>query len=211
MPSQQASKKPMKAQQLSKEANQARESGVVLPTCIHSNSKAIYTPQQVNCAVGNSPFGYFFLAATEIGVCQLDFIDDRDITNSISKLGQTWPEAKIINQPSQHLSCIENFFQGNGPITQQLSLHLIGSEFQLKVWRAMLGIPSGSICTYAEVAKAVGQSKAVRAVGTAIGANPVAFFVPCHRVVRKDGTLGGYRWGVTRKQALQNWEQAKTA
>jgi AraC family transcriptional regulator of adaptative response/methylated-DNA-[protein]-cysteine methyltransferase len=84
-----------------------------------------------------------------------------------------------------------------------------GTNFQIAVWRALLRIPEGRFAAYGDVAAAVGRPKAVRAVGTAVGANPCAFVIPCHRVIRESGALGGYRWGLTRKQAMQAWEAAR--
>jgi len=207
MPSQQASKKPMKAQRLDKKNNQAREPIVILPNYVLSNSTVNNKPEKINYAFGTSPFGRFLVAATEIGVCQLDFIDNNDVSYVIAKLGQAWPKAELINQPPQHLDIIESAFHSTRALTEQLPLHLSGTEFQLKVWRALLSIPCGSLSTYAEVAGKIKQAKASRAVGTAIGANPVAFFVPCHRVIRNNGSLGGYRWGIERKQAVIDWER----
>ena len=105
------------------------------------------------------------------------------------------------------MPAVEAFFQGQQVNTERLSLHVTGSEFQIKVWQALLDIPLGHTATYTDIANTVGHSEAVRAVGTAIGSNPVAFLVPCHRVIRKSGELGGYRWGVSRKQAIIDWEK----
>ena len=165
------------------------------------------TPVQIHYAIGNCHFGYFFIAATETGICQLDFLDASDITDSINQLSRTWPSAEINNRPPLSMPVVEAFFQGQQADTGCLSLHVAGSEFQIKVWQALLNTPMGHTATYTDIANTVGLSKAVRAVGTAIGSNPVAFLVPCHRVIRKSGELGGYRWGVRRKQAIIDWEK----
>jgi AraC family transcriptional regulator of adaptative response/methylated-DNA-[protein]-cysteine methyltransferase len=95
-------------------------------------------------------------------------------------------------------------------VKRPLSLHVAGTNFQVAVWRALLRIPAGSAVTYSQIAHAVGSPAAVRAAGTAIGANPVAFLIPCHRVIQQSGALGGYRWGLERKQAMQVWERLST-
>ena len=100
-------------------------------------------------------------------------------------------------------------FQDNGTNLPQLKLHLKGTPFQLKVWEALLTIPKGQLSTYGALPKAIDKPKASRAVGTAIGKNPVAFLIPCHRVIQSSGTFGGYMWGPTRKAAIIGWEAAK--
>ena len=159
--------------------------------------------------MGNCHFGDFFVAATETGICQLDFLDAIDITDSLNQLSRTWPSAEIDNRPPLSMPVVEAVLQGQPVNTERLSLHVTGSEFQIKVWKALLNIPMGHTATYADIANTIGHSKAVRAVGTAIGSNPVAFLVPCHRVIRKSGELGGYRWGVSRKQAIIGWEKRR--
>jgi AraC family transcriptional regulator of adaptative response/methylated-DNA-[protein]-cysteine methyltransferase len=167
------------------------------------------TPVQIHYAMGNCHFGDFFIAATETGICQLDFLDAIDITDSLNQLSRTWPSAEIDNRPPLSMPVVEAFLQGQPVNTERLSLHVTGSEFQIKVWKALLNIPMGHTATYTDIANTIGHSKAVRAVGTAIGSNPVAFLVPCHRVIRKSGELGGYRWGVSRKQAIIGWEKRR--
>lgn len=161
----------------------------------------------ISYAIGNSPFGDFFIAATKVGICQLDFLNPDAITDSVSKLNLAWPLANITPGSPQFLTSVEAFFQGQYCDTKQLSLHMTGTDFQIKVWQALLKIPASNTTTYTDIAQSINHPKAVRAVGTAVGSNPVAFFVPCHRVIRSDGTLGGYRWGASRKQAILNWEK----
>ena len=173
---------------------------------VRDDTKVRNNSEQINHAMGSSEFGHFFVAATELGICQLEFIDDGDISKSIQRLKQIWPCAKVANQAPQQLTIVESIFNGQQPSEKHLSFHVMATEFQLQVWQALLGIASGSVSTYTDVAKSVGHTAATRAVATAIGANPIAFFIPCHRVIRKDGTLGGYRWGIKRKQAILNWE-----
>ena len=93
---------------------------------------------------------------------------------------------------------------------RQVKLHLAGSKFQIKVWEALLKIPMGVVASYGDIARHIGQPSAARAVGTAIANNPVAFLIPCHRVIQKNGVSGGYMWGTTRKQVMLGWESAHT-
>ena len=102
-------------------------------------------------------------------------------------------------------------FQHHSSASTPIKLHVSATNFQLQVWKALLNCPSGARVSYQDIAKAVGNDNASRAVGTAIGANPVAFLIPCHRVIRQSGALGGYRWGLDHKQALLSWEQALEA
>lgn len=178
-----------------------------LHSFVRDDINARNSGRQINYSIASSEFGRFFLASTELGICQLEFIEDDDISKAMSRLEQIWPCAKVANQAPQQLTIIESIFNGQQPSEKHLSLHVMGTEFQLQVWQALLGIASGCVSTYTDIANSVGRAQATRAVGTAIGANPIAFFIPCHRVIRKDGTLSGYRWGIKRKQAILNWEK----
>lgn len=155
-----------------------------------------------------TPFGRLFVAQTPRGVCRAAFTDEDDAEVQLEILRKTWPLA-------QYRSSMKNTAGVAGLLTpvdvpnRPLSLHVAGTNFQLAVWRALLRIPAGNAVTYSQVAQAVGSPRAVRAAGTAIGANPVAFLIPCHRVIQQSGALGGYRWGPERKQALQAWERLR--
>ena len=152
----------------------------------------------------DTPFGPLFVAQTPRGVCRAAFTDADDAEAQLAILRRTWPLATYI-QNAQHTALVAELLalppaeQARRP----LSLHVAGTNFQVAVWRAMLRIPAGSAVTYSDIAQAVGTPAAVRAAGTAIGANPVAFMIPCHRVIQRSGALGGYRWGLERKQAMQ--------
>ncbi|MCG8579588.1 MAG: methylated-DNA--[protein]-cysteine S-methyltransferase, partial [Bacteroidales bacterium] len=102
-----------------------------------------------------------------------------------------------------------NFFNVNWDEPQQIKLHLKGTAFQLKVWDALLKIPAGELATYGDIAHSIDKPSAQRAVGTAIGSNPVAYLIPCHRVIRASGAIGGYRWGIVRKKAMIAWEASR--
>lgn len=157
----------------------------------------------------DTPFGQLFVAQTPRGICRASFVDnDNDESATLQSLQQLWPKARY-----QHASAVAGAvasalaaLTSKKPV-QPLTLHLAGTNFQLAVWRALLRIPGGCAVSYGGVAAAAGSPKAVRAVGTAIGANPVALLIPCHRVIQQSGALGGYRWGPTRKAAIQAWER----
>jgi|SRR5690554_2148649 len=156
-----------------------------------------------------SPFGKILLGSTTRGVCYMAF--DEEEMHGMQALVKKFPEATFENRRDVFQQDALSIFQGNKGRIEQIKLHLKGTPFQLKVWEALLKIPMGGLSTYGSIAKAVGSPKASRAVGTAIGSNPVAFLIPCHRVIQSSGSLGGYMWGVPRKRAIIGWEAAKAA
>ncbi len=162
----------------------------------------------IDYAVYNSPFGDIFVAATARGICKLSFIDEDKVELHIDDLQRRWPKAILCNRDSERLKIIESLFVDQKP-DRPLSLHVSGTNFQINIWRALLQIPEGALTSYSQVAEAVGRPKAARAAGTAIGSNPVAFFIPCHRVLQQSGNIGGYLWGTTRKHAMHAWESAR--
>lgn len=162
----------------------------------------------IDYGVYNSPFGDIFVAATARGICKLSFIDEDKIELHIEDLQRRWPKAIMCNRDSERLKIIESLFVDQKP-DRPLSLHVSGTNFQINIWRALLQIPEGALTSYSQVAEAVGRPKAARAAGTAIGSNPVAFFIPCHRVLQQSGNIGGYLWGTTRKHAMHAWESAR--
>ncbi|MFZ1705076.1 MAG: methylated-DNA--[protein]-cysteine S-methyltransferase [Saprospiraceae bacterium] len=144
-------------------------------------------------------FGITGIASTDIGLCYLHFDVDRNHIFNI--LQKEFPAARIVEQASSiHFQAVD-FIGGIHP-NQPLKLHIKGSPFQLKVWEALLKLPEGKLESYQSIAKSIGSPTASRAIGTAIGKNPIAFLIPCHRVIRGDGDLGGYRWGLVRKTTL---------
>jgi len=154
-----------------------------------------------------TPFGKCLIAATERGICHLSFIQTSE-GNAIDNLVADWKQAKIIEDYKSTAPLIARIFDTPKPDSafkradQRLNLHLRGTNFQIKVWEALLDIPTGSVTTYEQIATQVGNPKAVRAVGTAVGHNPIAVLVPCHRVIRKSGEFGNYRYGAALKKAL---------
>jgi AraC family transcriptional regulator of adaptative response/methylated-DNA-[protein]-cysteine methyltransferase len=163
--------------------------------------------------VADTPFGPAFVAWSERGLSALEFVAAAR-TNSIEsargRLRAAWPEAKIIEDETGAGAWPERIFSaaGGGP-ERGLSLWVRGTNFQVQVWRALLHIPPGEATSYGVLATALGKSGGARAIGGAVGANPVAWLIPCHRVLRGDGALGGYRWGTERKLAMLGWERAR--
>ena len=160
----------------------------------------------IDYVFADTRFGVAFLAATGHGICCLEFPDQAP-QDVLRGLAATWPGARLCPNETRLRPLLETVFAG-APIRQPLSLHLRGTPFQTRVWQTLLRIPMGRVASYAQVARAIGCPRGTRAVGQAIGANPVAFLVPCHRVVRTQGGLGGYRWDPIRKRALLVWEDA---
>jgi AraC family transcriptional regulator, regulatory protein of adaptative response / methylated-DNA-[protein]-cysteine methyltransferase len=152
----------------------------------------------------DSPFGPALLMATDRGLCGIGFAADTGPDATFADLCKRWPHATFIQDPAAIRPLAEAAF-GNQPA----QLHLIGAPFQIKVWEALLNIPTGHVTTYGTLATAVGTPKAARAVGTAVGQNPIAFLIPCHRVLRKSGAIGGYHWGLPVKRAMLAWESAR--
>jgi AraC family transcriptional regulator, regulatory protein of adaptative response / methylated-DNA-[protein]-cysteine methyltransferase len=155
-----------------------------------------------------TPFGDCFIAATERGICAMAFVDDSTRDHQLIELARKWHYATI--RPDQQLTAdyVRRIFQSHPGSLEKLPLLVQGTNFQLKVWEALLSIPAGAVTTYQQIAQRIGHPNAVRAVGSAVGDNPVAYIIPCHRVIRKEGVLGEYRWGGLRKKALIGWEAA---
>ena len=126
------------------------------------------------------------------------------------QLKAQFPKAKFVQQQDELQKKAVSILQSDHQDLSEIKLHLKGTEFQLKVWESLLKIPMGELTTYGAIAKDIGNNKASRAVGTAIGSNPVAFLIPCHRVIQSSGHFGGYMWGTTRKTAIIGWEGVKT-
>lgn len=159
-----------------------------------------------------SRFGPLLAASTPRGLCMLHFLPQPDIEQARQLLQLRWPQARLQHQPGSHQALVTRLFQPPGQHdSAPLRLHVHGSNFQIQVWRALLTIPYGSLCSYGQLAQALGRPGAARAVGSAVGANPIAWLIPCHRVIRTSGALGGYRWGENCKLSLLGWEAAQQA
>lgn len=163
----------------------------------------------IEYSVHESPFGRVFCAMTARGICKLSFLDCSDVSEHLQDLRAQWPLAAIRENSESTLKSVEAMFSRSADIDRPLSLYVSGTNFQTSVWKALLRIPPGTVVSYNQVAKAVGRPQAARAVGSAIGRNPVAFLIPCHRVIQQSGQLGGYHWGETRMHALHAWETAR--
>ena len=145
-----------------------------------------------------SPFGEVLAFATARGLCGLAFCDEAGFDASFADMSRRWPGAQLIHAPEALRPLVTAAFPGGSAAR----LAPIGAPFQIKVWEALLAIPSGQVTTYSAIAEHIGAPRAARAVGTAVGRNPIAFLIPCHRVLRQSGELGGYHWGLTTKRAI---------
>lgn len=163
----------------------------------------------IGYAVQPTPFGDVFIAITPRGICKLAFMDDKGIDDHVAALHASWPHATLRKDPERTRATIDTMFGREPGRDRPLSLHVSGTNFQISVWKALLQVPAGAVTSYSRVAAAIHHPRAARAVGAAVGANPVAFLIPCHRVIQQSGAIGGYRWGKTRKQAIHAWEAAR--
>jgi len=163
---------------------------------------------QINYSFAETPFGNIIVATTSKGICHLAFADDEK--DALQQLKMQFPNAsfkQVVDTIQQNALFI---FTQDWKDLSKIKLHLKGTAFQIKVWEALLKIPMGDVSTYSSIANQIKNPNASRAVGTAIGDNPVAFLIPCHRVIRSTGEFGQYHWGSTRKAAMLGWEAAKT-
>lgn len=162
---------------------------------------------EIRWGVHPSPFGQCLIGATDRGICALHFLEPGETTGE-QALRERWPRARLSRAPAETEALARRVFRPAAP-DAPLPVELHGTNFQIRVWEALLRVPAGAAATYEGLAAAVGIPGAARAVGAAVGANPVAFVVPCHRVIRKTGAFGEYRWGAARKRALFAWEAAR--
>lgn len=156
----------------------------------------------------DSPFGPAIVMGTDRGLCGMGFAAEMGAEAAFEDLLRRWPKATFVEDPTALRPWVLDAFGTDG--MGKTPLHLIGAPFQIKVWEALLRIPTGHVTTYSEIAGTIGNPKAVRAVGTAVGRNPISFLIPCHRALRRDGALGGYHWGLPVKRAILAWESART-
>jgi AraC family transcriptional regulator of adaptative response/methylated-DNA-[protein]-cysteine methyltransferase len=155
----------------------------------------------------DSPFGPTLIMATDRGICGIGFASETGAEPAMADLRARWPHARFVEDPMALRAWADAAFGGTG----RTALHLIGAPFQIKVWEALLRIPTGHVTTYSQIAAAIGHPGASRAVGSAVGRNPIGWLIPCHRALRKSGGLGGYHWGLPVKRAMLAWEAAETA
>ncbi|GAB4384238.1 methylated-DNA--[protein]-cysteine S-methyltransferase [Albidovulum sp.] len=153
-----------------------------------------------------TPFGEALAMATPRGLCGLAFAAECGREAAFEDMRLRWPRATYLADADAVAPLLSAAFGGGG----ETRLHLIGAPFQVKVWEALLAVPGGHVTTYSDIARAIGNPRAVRAVGSAVGRNPVAWLIPCHRALRRDGALGGYHWGLPVKRAMLAWEAARS-
>ena len=164
---------------------------------------------EISYGVHECPFGEVFLATTKRGICHLIFLDQyqrqTDIDQAIYEIEDKFHGADLQKDQKLTKLLVKKIFSSE---KENLPLIAAGTNFQINVWKALLEIPSGQVSTYGTIAKLIGNPKASRAVGSAVGANPISFIIPCHRVIQSTGVIGNYRWGPTRKKAILGWESA---
>lgn len=163
----------------------------------------------LHAGVAASPFGPCLIAEATRGICHLAFFDPPDRVYAIAALRAAWPRAEVIwNDDHANRLAARIYDPARGP-SAPWQVFVRGTPFQLRVWRSLLRVPPGSLVSYGQLAAAAGNPQASRATGTAVGRNPVAFLIPCHRVIRATGAIGTYRWGAERKRALLAWESGQ--
>ncbi len=159
---------------------------------------------RVTWGAAPTPFGTALIGSTERGVCHLSFVDEPEPDGAV--IADEWPEARLERDDAAARAVADAIFAGDRP-----PLHVRGTNFQLQVWQALVRIPQGHVAAYSDVADGLGRPRAVRAVAGAVARNRVAWLIPCHRVIRKVGEAGGYRWGTDRKRAMLAWESARAS
>lgn len=167
------------------------------------------TGLKIDYGIHPTAFGKSIIATTSRGICNLHFLDGVGEETALEMLRQEWSKAEIIRNQEETLEICQRIFQ---PITynnKPLVLFIKGTNFQIQVWRALLKLPFAGITTYQSLAEAIGKPTAARAVGNAVGKNPVGYLIPCHRDIRESGELGGYRWGLERKASILGWEASQ--
>jgi len=162
---------------------------------------------QITYGIHPSPFGECLLAVTGRGICSLMFVPGSDREAALAAFRHDWQMAELSENPARTRPLLEQVF--SSPSEKPLPLHLLGTNFQMKVWEALLRIPAGALTTYTAVAQSIGRPTAARAVSNAVAHNPIAYIIPCHRVIRESGEMGGYRYGIPRKRAMLEWETAR--
>jgi len=164
----------------------------------------------IDYGIHQSPFGNCLLGMTQRGICSLSFHDSLNDQEAVHYLNQKWPRAVLKKNPERTRTFFRKIFESNEHNkSDKIPLHLEGTNFQIKVWEALLRIPTGHLVCYEDIARLIHQPRAVRAVGQAIARNPISLLIPCHRVIRKMGNFGNYQWGSTRKKMLIAWEASQ--
>jgi len=162
----------------------------------------------IDYATHTTPFGEAFIAVTPRGICSFSFVQSADNHDTLAALRARWPRAQLQENCRHTQPLVNILFNHKLRADRPLSLFVTGTNFQINVWKALLRIPPACIVSYQQIANAIGYPHSARAVGNAVAANPLAFLIPCHRVIQQSGRLGGYHWGETRLHALHAWENA---
>lgn len=167
----------------------------------------------ITAGFSETPFGRGLIAESPRGICHLSFVDTGHEQQAWREMKDEWPNAQWQRNDNAAAKLITSIFNASSRSGQELTLRTVvrGTPFQLSVWRALLRIPEGHVISYKSLAAHAGEPAAIRAVGTAVGRNPIAYLIPCHRVIRETGVLGQYRWGSTRKRVIIAWENARRA
>jgi AraC family transcriptional regulator of adaptative response/methylated-DNA-[protein]-cysteine methyltransferase len=163
----------------------------------------------INYGYHETIYGTVFIAVTARGICKLSFVNNTEDISALNELNQEWPQASIIKDQNKTKNVITAIFDHTSSPNKPISLWVKGTNFQINVWRALLNINTGQLASYSQLATQINKPTAARAVGTAIGGNPIALVIPCHRVIQQSGELGGYRWGETRKHAILSRELSR--
>lgn len=166
----------------------------------------------IRYSIQPTPFGEALVAMTHRGICNLQFVDERGRQAALERLYRAWPRASLCEDALSISQAVRDIFSDFPKQTGiPVKLHIHGTNFQIKVWEALLHIPAGRVVSYQDIAVYIGMPESARAVGQAVARNPVAVVIPCHRVLPKAGSFGGYRWGTVRKKALLAWEASRLA
>jgi AraC family transcriptional regulator of adaptative response/methylated-DNA-[protein]-cysteine methyltransferase len=179
---------------------------VTLEAMTPGEIRALGAGVEIRHGVANTPFGSALLAETPRGLARLAFIEPGAGRQELDELRQQFPKARFVRDDARACALVEVIWGGGGG---RLPLAVCGTNFQVQVWRALLELAPGATVTYSALARQLGLAKGARAVGNAVGANPIAWVIPCHRVLRAGGALGGYRWGTARKQMIRRWENSR--
>lgn len=161
---------------------------------------------QIHYSFSEGLFGKMMVASTQKGICSLVIAENKE--RAVEGLKNKFPKASILEKEEPIHQKVESFFTTDKHLITPIKLHLKGTDFQLKVWEALLNIPSGELVNYGDIARQINHPRAYRAVGSAVGDNPIFFLIPCHRVVQASGAIGNYLWGTPLKTTIIQWESA---
>jgi len=199
--------------QISEPADPGRRPGLrlSLKTAAPGESAACGQDLPITAGFAASPFGRCLVAQTPAGICRLSFPETAEEEAEWTALRQAWPQARLRRDDAAAARTAAVVFRAAPPGYHEQTLRLLaqGTPFQVMVWQALLRIPCGATLSYGQLAAAIGRPTAVRAVAGAVAKNPIAFLIPCHRVLPASGAIGGYRWGQARKGAMLAWEKVR--